>query len=198
VPKVTLSMPVYQRPERTARMIRAILSQTEKDWEAFVIGDCCPFFKNYDALLSDPRFWSWNQPKNGGGFGYQITNISIQHATGDYFMFLANDDLISPNHIENYLSVIDGTDLDFVYFNTWKMGKHVDYKLKFGHIGDNAVIIRTEFLKQMPEREPGHGHDWQLIETMMLCGAKYKKSNNTPTYHIMSHADNRVDLGKLD
>lgn len=198
MPLVTLSMPVYLHPERTKRMIRALLAQTMPNWEAFVIGDCCPHYDEYKDLLSDPRIWTWNQRRNGGGWGYQITNISIQQATGKYFMFLANDDTISPNHIENYLSEIDGTDLDFVYFDSLAMRKRIAYKLKHGHVGDNALIVRTEFLKQMPAREPVYGHDWHLIETMMLCGARYRKSHNHPTYHIMSSPKLRLDIENLD
>lgn len=197
-PFVTLSMPVYLRPERTKRMLNALLSQTYKDWEAFVIGDCCPFYDDHADLLKDPRFWTWNQPRNGGGWGYKITNISIQHATGKYFMFLANDDTIEKDHIQNYLSEIEGTDLDFVYFDSYAFGKRMNYKPKLGHIGDNAVIIRTEFLKQMPPREPFYNHDWELINTMMLCGAKYRKSKKKPTYHIMSSAKQRIDLQNID
>lgn len=198
MPLVTLSMPVYMRPERTKRMIRALLSQTMPNFEAFVIGDCCPYYHRYENLLNDPRIWSWNQHRNGGGWGYRITNLSIQHATGKYFMFLANDDLISFDHVENYVNEIEGTDLDFVYFDSYALGKRMNYKLRLGHCGDNAVIIRTEFLKQMPAREPEYNHDWKLINTMMLCGAKYKKSNNKPTYHIMSSPKQRIDLQNID
>jgi len=191
-------MPVYLRPERTQRMIRCLLNQTEKDWEAFIVGDNCPYFDRHAELLKDPRILAWNQRKNGGFWGYQITNLSIQAATGTYFMFLANDDLVELHHIENYLSAIEGTDLDFVYFDSFVLGERKNYKLKWGYIGDNAVIIRTEFLKQMPERLPEYGHDFELIHNMMLCGAKYKKSKNFPTYHIMTSPTSRIDPGNID
>jgi hypothetical protein len=57
-----------------------------------------------------------NNPKNKGGNGYAITNNNIEFAQGKYFMFFANDDVILPNHFENYLSEIENSDYDFVYF----------------------------------------------------------------------------------
>ena len=187
------------RPQRTKRMIRALLGQTMPNWEAFVIGDCCPYYDQYIDLLSDPRIWSWNQHKNGGGWGYQITNLSIQHATGKYFMFLANDDMICKDHVENYLGEIDGTDLDFVYFDSFALGKHVSYKLKLGHVGDNAVIIRTEFLKQMPLREPVYNHDWHPDRNNdALWREILGKAITGLTYHIMSSPKERIDLEKTD
>jgi Glycosyl transferase family 2 len=198
MPLITLSMPVFHRPLRTQRMIRAILGQTMPNWEAFVIGDCCPYFSNHDDLLSDPRFWAWNQHRNGGSWGYQITNLSIQHATGKYFMFLGSDDLIALDHLENYLSEIDGTDYDFVYFNSMVLGKKARYRIQYGHIGDNALIIKTEFLKRMPPRKPDYGHDFKLITNMIAAGARFKKSHKEPTYYIMTSPANRIDPENID
>lgn len=191
-------MPCYQRPQRTKRAINCILNQTVKEWEAFIIGDCCPYFHEHKDLLHDPRIWSYNRRTNAGGWGFEITNMSIRHASGKYFVMMGSDDFIDKNHFENYLSEIEGSDLDFVYFDSYALGKRMNYKLRLGHVGDNAVIIRTEFLKQMPAREPIYNHDWKLINTMMLCGAKYKKSNNKPTYHIMSSPKQRIDLQNID
>mgnify|MGYP003704754731 CR=1 FL=1 len=41
-PKVTISMPCYGRPIRTKRAINSIINQTEKSWEALIVGDNCP------------------------------------------------------------------------------------------------------------------------------------------------------------
>lgn len=189
-------MPVYGRPQRTRRAIRYVLNQSFQNWEAFIIGDGPDQVPT--AELTDKRIRSFNLSHNKGGFGYWITNYSIHFALGEYFMFMANDDRILPNHFENYLSEIEGTDYDFVYFDYLCMNHFTKTKLRFGHVGDNAVIIRTDFLKRMPLRSPEYGHDFKLIRDMMKAGAKYKKSDNLPTYQIMSHAGWREDLDGLD
>jgi hypothetical protein len=58
-------------------------------------------------------------------------------------------------------------------------------------IGHSELIIRTEFLRQMPTHNEHYGHDWSLIQNMMLNG-KHKKAENSPaTYHVMSLSDRR-------
>lgn len=198
-------MPCFGRPLRTRRAIQAIAAQNTGPWEALIVGDGCPDFRRMlDALwfkeLSKKveqqgnGMYAWNTAVNMGGFGYWQTNWAISHAAGKYFVFMANDDMILPYHFQYYLSQIEGTDLDFVYFDGSIQGKHTPYKLKYGHIGHNALIIRTAFLREMPPHSKGYGHDWTLIENMLRHGAKYRKSCSTlTTYEIMSSPRDRRD-----
>lgn len=188
-PRVTISMPCYGRPARTRRAINCILNQTMPDWEAFIIGDHCPYFLDIyrEGLLQDDRIIAFNADKNHGGCGYWATNHAIHHATGDYFLFFANDDCISPVHMQTYLEEIEGTKYDFVYFDYLTFGKLMETKLKYARIGHSALIIRTDFLKQMPFHSSKYGHDFDLIKNMVKAGAVYKKANRIiPTYYVMS------------
>ena len=204
--RLTLSMPSYQRPQRTMRAIECITNQSINGWEALVVGDCCPFINEIietDAL--DPYYAKAeegnnaliveNLPNNIGGYGYEITNMNIQRAKGDYFIFFANDDMILPNHFENYLSAIEGTDYDFVYFNSNIMGEFTrNTSLTFGQIGHSELIIKTSFLKTMPKHENKYGHDWDLIQNMINAGAKYRKAEGHPeTYVVKSLANKREE-----
>ena len=202
--RLSLSMPCYGRPQRTIRAINCIANQTINGWEAFVIGDGCPVMQDFidseyfkdiiqmcsyngnDLIIS-------NNPVNQGGHGFAITNRNIEEAEGKYFVFFANDDIILPNHFENYLSQIEGTDLDFVYFNSEVKPTNSlrVSRLEYGMIGHSELIVRTEFLRQMPMHDAEYCHDWRLIESMMLNG-KHKKAENCPaTYYVMSLSDNR-------
>jgi glycosyltransferase involved in cell wall biosynthesis len=201
--KVTISMPCYGRPLRTKRAIDSVINQTEKNWEALIVGDCCP---NIQQIIdsgeyntdypNESRFVLENLPVNYGHCGYEITNMNIQRARGEYFVFMANDDLILNNHLENYLSEIEGTEYDFVYFNSFTRFNGVrDSKLEINHIGHSELIIRTEFLKNMPYHTKDYGHDWQLIANMIHKGAKYKKANSElTTYHVMSSPNDLEDI----
>jgi hypothetical protein len=203
--RLTLSVPSYLRPQRTIRAINCIAYQTINDWEALVIGDGCPVMQDFldsnyfkdvinecegkgnDLIIR-------NNPINQGGHGFAITNHNIQLAQGDYFMFYANDDVIQPNHFENYLSQIEGTDLDFVYFNSFvKPNNSIrNSSLQYGSIGHSELIIKTEFLKQIPQHDAEYGHDWALIQNMINAGGKNRKSSLLePSYYVMSLSDNR-------
>jgi glycosyltransferase involved in cell wall biosynthesis len=202
--RLSVSMPCYGRPQRTIRAINCIANQSINGWEALVVGDGCPvmqdfidsnYFKdlietcssNGNNLIIDNFLW------NQGGHGFAITNSNIEDAKGKYFTFFANDDIILPNHFENYLSQIEGTDLDFVYFNSEVKPTNSlrVSRLEYGMIGHSELIIRTEFLRQMPMHDEHYGHDFALIQSMMLNG-KHKKAENCPaTYHVMSLSDRR-------
>lgn len=181
-PRLTISMPCYKRPLRTAIAIECIKNQTMRDFQAVVAGDGCPTFK---PVTDDGRFISFNTEENRGGCGYWLTNYAIARATGKYFLFMGNDDFITPDHFARCLAAIEGTDLDFVWFPRVKVqGKNHLFWLKSYHIGHCALIIRTEFLKKMPPHVKEYNHDWHLIYAMIHAGAKFKRNWKKPTYHI--------------
>jgi glycosyltransferase involved in cell wall biosynthesis len=202
--RLSVSMPCYGRPQRTIRAINCIANQSINGWEALVIGDGCPVMQDFidsDYFEDIIEMCSYNgndliiqnNPVNQGGHGFAITNMNIEEAQGKYFTFFANDDIILPNHFENYLSQIEGTDYDFVYFNSEvKPNNSLRIaQLQYGSIGHSELIVRTDFLRQMPTHNEHYGHDWALIQSMMLNG-KHKKAENCPaTYHVMSLSDNR-------
>lgn len=202
--RLTLSMASFGRPQRTIRAINSIANQSINGWEALVIGDGCPVMRDYIeseyfAGLIDQCSYNGNNliiennPVNQGGNGFAIINNNIKIAQGKYFVFFANDDILLPNHFENYLSQIENTDLDFVYFNSEvKPNNSIrNSRLEYGMIGHSELIIRTEFLRQMPIHNEHYGHDWALIQSMMQIG-KHKKAENSPaTYYVMSLSDNR-------
>jgi hypothetical protein len=197
-------MASYGRPQRTIRAINSIANQTINGWEALVIGDGCPVMQDYidsDYFQDIIEMCSYNgndliienNPVNQGGNGFSIINNNIKIAQGKYFVFFANDDIILPNHFENYLSQIENTNLDFVYFNSEVKPTNSlrVSQLQYGSIGHSELIVRTDFLRQMPTHNEHYGHDWALIQSMMLNG-KHKKAENCPaTYYVMSLSDRR-------
>lgn len=195
--RISIVMPCYGRPARTRRAIESIKTQTVTDFEAFVIWDNCP---QYDPspMENDERFQYWNTSKNYGHCGYTQLNMGIYGATGEYFCFLDNDNVLSSNHFENYLSEIEDTDLDFVYFDIMSLGKRFKTKLAYTRIDQGALIIRTEVLKGIPPQSKSYWKDWEMVQHLLASGAKYKKSNNKPTYHMMTNSSNRIDPEGID
>jgi len=202
--RLTLSMASFGRPQRTIRAINSIANQTANDWEALVIGDGCSVMKDYldSGYFNDIRIecsnrgndlYIDNNPINQGGNGFAIINNNIKIAQGKYFVFFANDDIILPNHFENYLSQIENTDLDFVYFDSFVAPRNAirNAQLQYGMIGHSELIVKTDFLRQMPTHNEHYGHDWALIQSMIQNGKHKKAVNCPPTYQVMSLSDNR-------
>lgn len=224
-------MPCFGRPQRTVRAIESILAQTVNNWEAYIIGDCCPYFqKMYEensalgknswegrALAAGNEIIMFNAKTHEGGYGYTYRNYVNHHNNAENVLYLDNDDTLQPNHLENYLAGIEGTDNDFVFFNTnlvfvdrWVpkvyqsglpvngprgAGSYIrDAQAQFGWIGHAELIIKSKFLKDHPEiqQTAEYGHDWKFIEQMIHAGAKYEKAANpVATYNIMGAGELR-------
>lgn len=198
MPKITVVIPCYKRPQRTMRVCQDLLEQTLSGWEAFFIGDDCGDFQElidngfFEAKAKIARskgnalIYS-NLPNHYGGYGYEIRNRAKALANGDYICFVDNDDRILPHHLEVYYNHIKDTDLDFAYFNTYiyPIGKERNAKLQDGYIGHSELIIKTDFYKRMPPQQAEYGHDWKLVSDMMQAGAKYSKFETEPTYIVM-------------
>jgi glycosyltransferase involved in cell wall biosynthesis len=202
--ELTVCVPCFGRPERTKRLIQQVAEQTIGNWEAYFIGDCCPDFQQildsgyFDQVRKSIKqencaLITSNMPNHSGGWGYAIRNKIKELASGKYFIYLDNDDCIENNHFESYLSAINGTDYDFVYFNsiTKFNGSWRNTSLEYGLIGHSELIIRTNFLKTMPPHTEAYGHDWTLISNMINAGARYVKSLKKPTYIVMGAGNQR-------
>jgi hypothetical protein len=194
--KLTASMPCYGHPEETKRMIEQIVSQSFSGAEIFIVGDRCPEFQNlidsgymqhaaFRAARKGNLIHYWNEDINHGYWGTGITNMVIERAQGDYFLFLANDDIIAEDHFDHYYSAISNTRNDFVYFDSLLPGAQIRRsRVKKNYIGHSELIIKTSFLKRMPAHKPVYGQDWLLIRNMLSCGAWFKKSNLCITYQV--------------
>lgn len=197
-PRITISIACFGRPERTKRSIQCILDQDINGWEAFIMGDCCPHFQKlidsgYLQSIKEEQekkgniIHYFNAEVNGGGCGYKLINYAIENATGKYFIFYANDDVILNNHFSNYLE-IENTDLDYMYFNSWVdvWNKQRTALLGNSQIGHSEIILKTELAKKLPPHEKHYGHDWDFIYNMTKQGKGSKSNSRELTYRVMS------------
>ena len=207
--RLTISVPCFGRPQRTRRIIGNILEQTINNWEAFVIGDGCPHFQQMidsgevaefikEAESKGNKLHCFNLDKNYGYWGYAIATLAFQKAKGKFFIFAGNDDIILPNHFENYLSEIENTDLDMVYYKThiapW--GVIRDPKLIISNIGHSELIIRSSLLKDMSQK-PIYASDWEIISEIMTKTNRIKKAESKKTTYIITRIANST-IDKID
>lgn len=195
--RLTSCTPCYGRPLRTLRAVECVVNQDTNGWEAFFIGDGCPIF---ESMMDDGTFTPYVEEalKNGneihfinlkdhkGGWGYAARNVAFNLAKGKYFVFLDNDDVIMKSHFSNYLSEIEHSTYDLVYFDSYiepTMQKR-ESTLAFGHIGHSEIILRTELLKDY-QQKPEYGQDWHLIEFLMRKGALTKKANSGEATYVV-------------
>jgi glycosyltransferase involved in cell wall biosynthesis len=197
-PRITISIACYRRPERTKRSIQCILDQDINGWEAFIMGDACPDFQKlidsgYMQSIKEEQekkgniIHYFNAETNGGGCGYKLINHAIQNATGKYLVFYANDDVILPNHFTNYLSEIENTDYDLVYYNSHLAPFKKDRQtlLQISCIGHCDIIVKTDTAKSLKPHSERYTHDWDFIQEVSKKGKVTKAKSKLATYKVM-------------
>jgi glycosyltransferase involved in cell wall biosynthesis len=198
--RITVCVPIFGRPQRTQRVIDCLLNQSINNYDIWLIGDNCPQWglklrenNNFTEQVLEQydkgnRLYVLNLPENHGGYGYYVRNMIKHIALAPYVCFVDNDDWVAHNHLEHYLSEIENTDLDFVYYNTWNNALNIlrNTEPKMGLIGHSELIIRTDFFRGVPNQTPEYGHDWKMIEWMIQNTTKHKKANSKDwTYKVM-------------
>jgi len=203
--KLSIIIPCYQRPQRTIRAIDCVFNQTFEGYHAMFLFDGCPHYEEHEANgVFDRRYdksinkIDFVKTEHHGGYGYHQRNLGIQKAEGEYTIFYDNDDVILPNHFENYYNAIAGTPYDMVHFNSYIEPINIkrNSEINFGCIGHSEIIVRTELLKSLPEQTAEYGHDFKMIQQLLWRDAMLSKSKCEPTYIVKSlpnHLEQGID-----
>ena len=118
MPAISIIIPMYGVEKYLRRCLDSVLNQTFTDWQAICVNDGSPdksgeIAREYAAR--DKRFIVID--KENGGLS-DARNVGMQHATGDYILYLDSDDFIHPQTMEiSYaLAKRDGSDIvSFTY-----------------------------------------------------------------------------------
>jgi glycosyltransferase involved in cell wall biosynthesis len=151
-PLVTVGIPTYNRPEGLRRTLQAITSQTFKNIEIIVsdnnsenpmVRDVIEDFKNRDE-----RIVSYSQNKNIGA----INNFKfvLEKASGNYYMWAADDDEWNAGFIEELISIIGDRSAAFSNYAV-KYGKsgRIDHiKIAVSAMGKNKYEQARNFLQE--------------------------------------------------
>ncbi len=99
-PLVSIGIPTYNRPTELRRALQSATNQTYKNLEIVVSDNCSPNDPTRDIIkeFNDPRIVYYHQRRNLG----RDANITfvLSKATGDYFMWLSDDDWIEPYFVQ--------------------------------------------------------------------------------------------------
>ncbi len=101
--------------------------------------------------------------------------------------FLSNDDIILPNHFSHYLSEIENTDLDLVYYNSHLAPLFGDRNtmLAPSNIGHCDIILSTKAAKAASPHTLKYTHDWDFISEVCQSHTCKKAESKLATYRIM-------------
>ncbi len=118
--KFSIIIPIYNAERHLNTCISSILSQEYQDYEVLLINDgsndnSCSIC---DKVSQEKSFFITIHKENSGAA--DCRNIGIQHARGDYILFLDSDDTFTSNillKINNIIGERNGSDLYIGKFN---------------------------------------------------------------------------------
>ena len=111
--KVSIIIPVYNAEKTIEKCVSSILKQTYKNYEVLLIDD-----GSSDNSLDVIQKYKKHEnikvlTQENHGVAY-TRNRGIKEATGDYIMFIDNDDFIDSDYIEKHITAISKENSDIV------------------------------------------------------------------------------------
>ncbi|MFT6345712.1 MAG: glycosyltransferase involved in cell wall biosynthesis, partial [Paraglaciecola sp.] len=115
--KMSVVVPIYNPPINfLKKCVDSVLAQTYQNWQLVLVDDASTNagVKSYLKSLSDPRINVICSQQNG--HISQATNIGIAASTGDYIALLDHDDLLAPQALNEFVSLLlEKPELHWVY-----------------------------------------------------------------------------------
>lgn len=192
-PLVSICIPTYNKGRLLIeRAVASSLTQTYRNIEIIVVGDCCTD-ETADLMrqVDDPRVRWLNLPERGAYptnpehfwlvAGYIPFNKAMQMAQGDFITHLDHDDEHSPDRTEKLVRLIQQTRADFVYHpfeyeteaGDWLVNPADHFE--WGKITTSSVLYHKWFrrlegsLLPCKYLEPG---DWARFRKIRFLGAR--------------------------
>lgn len=200
MPKVSIIIPVYNSAKYLGQSLDSVVSQSFKDLEIVCINDgstddSLNILQTYEK--QDSRIKIVNQ-QNGGGSAAR--NAGIEHATGDYVMFLDSDDMYVRDIVSSAYERAIHTNADIVLYNFARFvgkptflsvknkitpGYDIDYFTKDNYssklFNDFATITWNKLIKKSVltdnkiyfDTQLSHNHDVDFSIRLMLAADSY-------------------------
>lgn len=218
-PVVSIGIPTYNRHASLKKTIESVLSQTYKNLEILISDNCSTDNKTEkvvkDFLKKDRRIHYYRQEKNQGATrNFQFV---LDKSSGDYFMWLADDDWIDNDWIfrcvdfiqnkDFEFSIVSGItrfdddavntrsdieDLDIILDNKYKRIIKFYKNVQFCNI--YYGLIPMKYAKEI-KCEHQLADDW-LISARMLFSGKSKIINDVYSHRAQGVSKDLVSLGK--
>lgn len=150
--KVSFILPIYNVEKYLSECVESILAQTYSDFEILLVDDGSP--DNCTALCDewakkDNRIKALHKPNGGSS---DARNYGLEHAQGDYVVFVDSDDFwVNKDCLQRLMNVVDAhPECDFIGFNcsyyysdTKTYNKWVAYDESLSKPTDKDNVLRS-------------------------------------------------------
>jgi GT2 family glycosyltransferase len=200
--RFTIAIPTHNRRETAVLAVRSALAQTRPPEHVLILCDGCDD-GTAEAVraLGSPAVEAIDLPK-GPGYAYEYRNRSLGLARGEVILWLADDDLLLPGHLERIGLLWDRDCFDLVQSDAalvhpddtlgWFAG---DWSLPQGRArlaevtNSNpmaAVSVRVEIVRAVGGWDVSRQRwaDWDLWQRIVARGARTARSPEPTVLHF--------------
>ena len=214
--KVSIIVPIYNTDSRLHRCIESIMHQTFTDFECLMVDDGSK--KNVADIVDsyaekDSRFIALHK-KNGGVSSAR--NYGIEHAKGDWLVFVDSDDHIVPEHLEKMMSVAsDDVDIVMTGFEDVRSNEswfhEYDDAKYLGKEGLRRLFMMTDFLRHQIPWDRAYRNKFtkatkinlrfdrrlSLGEDRLFCYKYLMECMGIATIHDVTYIHDAMDMNSL-
>ena len=149
MPKISIGITTFKRPEKLISCIKSILNQTYKDFE-IIIGNDDPNKKitsKTNNLYNNPKIKIINNDKNLGE--RDNMNNLLKIALGEYFIWLSDDDSLFPNFFEKNLINLEQNNKIVVSYTSYTSKKEFNEKKSKFQIFEQQEFLENYLSKKI-------------------------------------------------
>lgn len=196
-PLVSIIIPTYNRESIVGRALDSVIGQTYEHWECIVVDDgssdaTMDVLKTYS--LQDRRIQYYLRDRMPKG-APTSRNIGLEHANGDYVIFLDSDDYLLPFCLEQRVEAFEAySDCDFLVFPMGVKKKGLIHKQDIPQLDNYLIpflsahllwqtmcpIWKTSFLKQLngfTEGYPRFNDPELMIRALLQLNVRFEVVN---------------------
>ncbi len=115
--RFSVLIPYYNGVRYIAETVQSVLNQSYGDYEIIIVDDCSPDWENNrfsEYPLDDPRIRFIRRKENGGTL--QARKDAVLAASGDYILFLDQDDSLTPRAMSGISACLEEQPVDILHF----------------------------------------------------------------------------------
>lgn len=149
MPKISIGITTFKRPEKLINCIRSIFNQTYKDYE-IIIGNDDPNQKitsKINDLFSNSKIRIINNDKNLGE--RDNMNNLLKIASGEYFIWLSDDDILFPNFFEKNIINLEQNDKVVASYTSYTSKKELSKKENNFQIFEQKEFLENYLSKKI-------------------------------------------------
>lgn len=199
-PVVSIIIPIYNVEKYIRACVKSAASQTEQNIEIILLNDGTQDYSIdaiADLIANDERISLLN--KENGGLS-SARNYGLQHATGEYVLFLDSDDILACDAVEKLTAQARTDNLDQLFF-----GAEPFYELYNLYKRNANYLIYYKYSGNYPETLDGKSFlelsvtqsDFKPSACLQLLSRKFLADNSLSFMEGILHEDNLFTLSCL-